>query len=123
MIDGQGSFDFTDRLPQPARDAIADAMERVDSNADEDWKAVFDRCIVSVAHKMPELTSDDALDEYEALSKKPFTHNLSAIGPAMLRAAKDGVLVSTGQVKRSTRAVKHGIRHTIWKSNVYRGAA
>jgi hypothetical protein len=116
MTSSQATFDFDSPV-------IANAMQRSDDNADPDWRTVFDQCIISVARKMPELTSDDALDEYEALCEKPFTHNLSAIGPAMLRAAKDGVLVSTGRVQRSTRPLKHGIRHTIWRSNVYRGAA
>jgi hypothetical protein len=120
---GQESFDFTAGLPVPAKDAIADAMERVNANADEDWKTTFDRCVVEAARKKQELTSDDVLEEYEAIPGRPVTHNLSAIGPAMLRAKNDGVLTSTGRVVRSVRSVKHGIRHTIWHSNIYQGAA
>jgi L-serine deaminase len=95
-------------------------MQRVDANADEDWKAMFERCLVEVARKQPELTSDDVLAKVEALPDAPTTHNLSAIGPVMRRAASDGILSSTNRVTRSARAVKHGIRHTVWHSNLYR---
>jgi hypothetical protein len=98
-------------------------MERVDANADEDWKDTFDRCLVTVARRQRELTSDDVLAEMERLPDAPETHNLSAIGPAMKRAASDGILTSTNRVMRSVRSVKHGIRHTVWASNIYREAA
>lgn len=111
----RSSFDFGGPLPEAARDG----MERAEANADPNWKNVFDQCVVRAAQKKLEITSDDVLREFEALPNRPETHNLSAIGPAMKRAAADGVLTGTNRVIRSARAVKHGIRHTIWKSNVY----
>jgi hypothetical protein len=73
------------------------------------------------------LTVDDVLDELDAintqrkLSKKaPIeTHNMDALGPAMSRARKDGVISPTDRVKRSQRAEKHGNRHNVWLSNFY----
>jgi membrane protein involved in colicin uptake len=117
----QQNFDSTRKLPDSVQHAIADAMERVDEHADVDWKVVIDRCIIEAARKKAEITSDDVLAEWEAVPNRPQTHNLAAIGPAMKRAAKDGVLTSTNRVVRSAREVKHGIRHTIWISNIYRG--
>ena len=119
----QQSFDFTGKLPASAQGTIKDAIQRADDHADGDWKAVFDQCIIAAARKKPEITSDDVLAEWEAIPNRPQTHNLAAIGPAMKRAAKDGVITSTNRVVRSTRDVKHGIRHTIWHSNIYQGAA
>jgi hypothetical protein len=117
--DPQDSFDLSNRLPESARDG----MQRADEHADPDWKLAFDYCVVEAARKKQEITSDDVLAEWEAIPDRPDTHNLSAIGPAMKRAAKDGVLSSTNRVICSGRAVKHGIRHTIWHSNIYQGAA
>jgi len=117
--DQQGSFDFSNGLPPSAQDG----MERVDANADPDWKAIWDKCVVETARKKQELTSDDVLDEYETIPDRPVTHNLAAIGPAMLRAKNDGILTSTNRTIRSSKQIKHGIRHTIWHSNIYQGAA
>lgn len=116
----QQSFDFTSKLPASAQGTITDAMQRVDEHANVNWKAVIDTCIIAAAQKKAEITSDDVLAEWEAILDRPMTHTLAAIGPAMKRAAQDGVLSRTNRVKRSERAVKHGIRHTVWSSNIYR---
>jgi hypothetical protein len=120
FLDPQTTFDFSVSLPAPAQEAITEAIQRVDDCANKDWKIVFDQCVIDAAHKKSEITSDDVLAEWEAIPNRPSTHNLAAIGPAMKRAAREGVLTSTNRVERSARAVKHGIRHTIWASNIYR---
>jgi hypothetical protein len=119
-------LDFTGRRPPAMQAAIEDGMQRAEENACERWKRCIHTCIVAAARKHAEITVDDVLTEYEQLVKqlpqatRPETHNLDAIGPAMVRAAKDGILSSTGKVKRSERPEKHGNRHTVWTSNWYR---
>lgn len=98
---------------------MADGMQRADDNAEARWKHIFDACVLAAARKKPEITSDDVLAEIEALPDPPSTHNLAAIGPAMIRAAAMGVLTRTDRVKRSERPMKHGNRQNIWLSRYY----
>lgn len=115
MSDMQFQIDFESRLPVSAQIGMA----AVDANAKEDWKHWFDGCVMAAAKKKPEITSDDVLAEIEALPHAPETHNLAAIGPAMIRAAKMGLIRGTDRTIRSKRAVKNGNLHRVWESKVY----
>jgi hypothetical protein len=95
-------------------------MRQADENADSRWRHIFDGCVLAAARKKLEITSDDVLEEIEALPEPPETHNLAAIGPAMVRAAAMGVLARTDRVVRSKRPGKHGNRQNIWLSKYYR---
>lgn len=115
MSTQQFSIDFSGRLPVSAQIA----MQKCDDSASEKWKHMWDAIVVAVARRLPELTSDDVLAEYETLKHPPGTHNLAAIGPAMNRAAKLGVIRGTDRTVRSKRPEKNGNLHRIWKSKVY----
>lgn len=121
MSSPQYSLDFSQRRPAEVQARIADGMQAADDHANEKWKHYFDGCVLAAARKKSEITSDDVLAEIEALPNKPDTHNLAAIGPAMSRAAKMGILKGTNRVKRSERPEKHGNRQNIWESKVYGG--
>lgn len=54
-----------DALATVARDA---AIERVDAHADADWKDVAYRCVVTVARRCEQFTTDEVLIE---LAKHP----------------------------------------------------
>lgn len=112
----QLALDFSGRLSVSAQIG----MKQADDNANERWKKFFDHCVLLAAQKKPEITSDDVLAEMERLQHPPSTHNLAAIGPAMLRAEKDGILEPTNRVKRSERKEKHGNRQNVWKSKEWR---
>lgn len=124
----QFSLDFTQKRPPAVQAAIADGMKQADDHADPFWKAVFDACIQNAAMRKAEITVDDVLDDLEIINKQrearglPIvtTHHMCAIGPAMTRAAKAGLIRATNQVRRSERLVKHGNRHTVWLSNHFR---
>ena len=118
----QFSMDFTQKMPPEAQERIHDGMQRADENADARWKHIFDGCVLAAALKKPEITSDDVLDEIAALPNAPTTHNLAAIGPAMKRAAKYGVIAPTNRFCRSRIRHKNGNVHSIWRSNHYRPA-
>lgn len=115
----QFALDFTAQLPAETQERIAEGMARVDQNADEKWKHIFDCCVLAAARRLPEITVDDVLDEMEKLPNAPSTHNLAAIGPAMKRAFEMGVLQRTDRVKRSRRGIKHGNRHNVWGSRCF----
>lgn len=117
----QFSLDFTQKLPPPVQARIADGMKAADDNADARWRHIFDACVLAAAKKKPEITSDDVLDEIEALKDPPDTHNLAAIGPAMRRAKQMGILKPTGRFVRSTREEKNGNLHAVWISLYYGG--
>lgn len=115
----QFALDFTAKRPPAVQEKIAAGMQQADENADERWKHFFDGCVLLAAKKNAEVTSDDVLAELEALSKPPHTHNLAAIGPAMKRGWKMGILSPTEKIVRSARLEKKGNYHRVWRSNVY----
>ena len=111
----QYGLDFSQRLDAAAQEGMAAA----DEHADERWKHFFDGCVLAAARKQATLTSDEVLDEMDTLPKPPGTHNLSAIGAAMVRAGKMGILSSTPELRRSTRKGKNGNLHRVWASKVF----
>lgn len=112
----QFALDFTQKRPAQVQAAIADGMKQADDNANHFWKRMLDAAIVAVARRMPELTVDDVLDEMERIPNCPTNHSLDALGPAMCRASRDKIIVSTNKVVRSTRPHKHGNRRNVWRS-------
>ena len=116
MATMQIELDFTPRMPEQARERIEAGMAQADENADIRWKRIFDDCLLAVARRLPELTSDDVLAEMQSLGHSPETHNLSAIGARLVAACELGILARTDRVTRSTIKGKHGNRHNIWRS-------
>jgi hypothetical protein len=114
----QYSLDYDSKLPPSAQEGRA----RADENANSKWRHIFDACVLAAAKKKSEITSDDVLTEIETLPNPPETHNLSAIGAAMHRAYKMGILQGTDRTKRSERREKHGNRQNVWISLYYRSA-
>ncbi len=108
------------QVPPEVWQRIRAGMQLADDHADPKWRHVFDACLVAVARKLPELTSDDVLAEFESLKIQPNTHTEKAIGPAMLRGKHMGILTATDRVVRSERPAKHGNRHQVWTSNYWR---
>lgn len=96
-------------------------MAVADEFAEPRWKREFDACVLAVARRMPEFTSDDVLDEIALLTEPFETHNLSAIGPRMKEVSETlKYMDPTERMARSKRGIKHGNLHRIWKSNKYR---
>lgn len=119
----QFALDFSAKRPPAVQAKIAEGMQAADDHADGRWKHVFDACVLAAARRKPEITSDDVLAEIEALPSPPDTHNLAAIGPAMMRAKAMGILGPTDRVKRSERPEKHGNRQNVWVSHYFGGKA
>ena len=117
----QFALNFTGKLPADAQESIANGMKQADGNADPNWKHIFDGCVLAVARRKSEFTSDDVLEEIAALHGAPTTHNLAAIGPAMKRAAHRGVIKRTDRHVRSKVAHKNGNLHAIWRSRFFQG--
>lgn len=119
----QYALDFTTKRPPEVQERIAQGIQQADDHADPKWRHIFDACVLAAARKKAEITSDDVLAEIESLPDHPDTHNLSAIGPAMKRAAQMGVITPTEKVVRSERPEKRGNYHKAWTSNYYQPKA
>lgn len=115
----QFALDFTQKVPPAAQARIADGMKAADEHANEQWRHVFDGCVLAAARRLQELTGEDVQDEVDKLPHPPETHNLSAIGPALKRAVKMGIIGYTGQMRRSLRPEKHGRHQHVWASKYF----
>ena len=114
----QLAIDYDRKLPVSAQLAMAQA----DDSANEQWKRVVDGAILAVARRLPEFTVDEVLEEMERIGGEYSTHNLSALGPRMVRVSKElGYMVASEKVKRSRRPEKNGNLHRVWESKVYCG--
>lgn len=121
MSEGQQfALDFTQKLPPAVQERIAEGMQRADENADPKWKHIWDGCVLAASRRLKTLTSDDVLAEFEKLKHQPGTHTLSAIGPAMKRAWRMGVIAPTEGIVRSERLEKKGNYHKVWASKYYK---
>jgi hypothetical protein len=116
----QISIDFTSKRPPEVQARIDEGMARADENADSRWKRVVDGAILAVARRQRELTVDEVLAEMATIPRAPTTHALDALGPAMRRAARDGIITATDKVVRSERPGTHGNRHTVWTSRYFK---
>lgn len=118
LFDDDSEDEIRVRLPEAARKAIGEGMDRADRGASEEWKDEVRNIILTVAREKDFLTVDDILDYIDAHPIAHDTPNLSALGPLMKEAASIGFIAFSGKVQRSRRAVKHGITHRIWQSKV-----
>lgn len=121
MSDLQFEISFSSSLPPEAQLGMAIAYE----NANELWRTIWEYCVWEAARRLEFLTVDDVLHQLELVNEKrkaenkPLieTHNESAIGPCMKAAADKGIIVATGERRRSKRPKKHGNLHQVWRSN------
>lgn len=76
---------------------------------------------LDAAMALPELTSDDVI---ERIPESFRTHELRALGPVMVRAAKWGWIAKSDRAGRnSRRASLHASPRTVWRSLLYKGEA
>lgn len=78
---------------QQTRDA---AIAQVDANADAEWKAYALGFIAELSGRLEEFTTDDLWDAGLIKPREP-----RALGPVMRRAAKRGLITTTGAFRAS----------------------
>ncbi|MEU9975059.1 hypothetical protein [Streptomyces sp. NPDC051014] len=78
---------------QKSRDA---AIAQVDANADDAWKRYALGFIAEVSADLDEFTTDDLWDAGLIKPREP-----RALGPVMRRAAKRGLIATTGEFRAS----------------------
>ena len=99
--------------PTQTDDVRKAAIERADQNADALWKRAAADCLHQVAQQKFELTADDVLELLERQLVQ--THNLAALGPVFVRAAKQGWIQNTDRMVQSRIPRRHR-KITVWKS-------
>lgn len=92
--------------------AKEDGIARADANADGCWKESAYRAVCEVADRLPDFTADDVWPLLERSGES--THEASALGPVFLRAAREGIIEQTGQM-RQTRFARRHRKLTVWR--------
>lgn len=102
-------------------DGKDDGMQRVDGAADPAWKRAADVAVLGAALALPKLTSDDV---HQRISPNVSTRDLRALGPVMVRAAKEGWIEKAYVPGReTTRPSSHRRPLQVWLSLVFKGKA
>lgn len=110
---------FAAPVPRPTQVARARkqrdrAVERVESNADDLWKAEAWSFMLRFCEEHELVHVDDLWD-----AGLPTPREARALGPLMMRARKAGLIAPTGQSRPSVRS--HLSSKPLWRSLVYRG--
>jgi hypothetical protein len=105
---------FDDPDPDEARRARDEAIALAASGSTTAWRAVARGVVRSVAASLADFTTDDVLAELARLDVA-MPANLSALGPVMLDAAREGEIVRT-QLYRPTRFRHRHRELVVWRA-------
>jgi hypothetical protein len=95
-----------------------DGMGRADRNANEAWKQAADEAVLKTAREKPVFTTDDVL---QRIPENVLTHEMRALGPVMLRAAKNGWIEKSLSPNRSSRRPTNHLRPLqVWDSLIHK---
>jgi hypothetical protein len=110
-------FDDEARLSE-AKGAKEASMEQVEDHANPAWLNLMVEQVRIVCTKHRRFTVDDVMDRYDAIvGEKPTTHELRAMGPVMLRAAKAGYCLKANVMAVPSRRRKlHASPRAVWDS-------
>ena len=98
-----------------------EAIDRVERNADSEWKSGAYLACCLAAESLIEFTTDDVWAYMETLFPSLSTHEPRAMGAIMRRAARDGKVCATGEYTLSKRAECHRRPVMLWESLIYEG--
>lgn len=90
------------------------ALRQVEEHAAPDWKTYALATVKQVARGHAEFTTDRVL---AAMQDAPVaTHELRALGPVMIAAARSGYIVATERFEISDSQSRHRAPKRIWRS-------
>lgn len=98
-----------------------EAIQRADEHVEGDWKAHAHEMITLAARRFPEFTSEQV---WEVGLRRPEegSSDGDALGPALRRAAREGIIVNTGRLEQATnRPQRHNNPKRVWRSLIYEG--
>ena len=90
-----------------------EAIDRVDRNADPDWKEHALTVVEQLAMTRATFTTDDV---WARLDPAFATHEPRALGAVMRKAAALGLIRATSTYENSTRVECHGRPVRVWES-------
>ena len=93
---------------EDARAARDEAMERVESNADAEWRVLADQYLYRRIRTGLPFTTDDLWDDGLPKPREP-----RALGPVMMAAKRRGDIYDTGDMVRSR--YRHATKITVWR--------
>lgn len=94
-----------------SEEAKRQAIARVERNMEPDWAKMVDLAIKMVISRQREFTTDDVWDELDGTIEP---HEKRAMGAAMLRVARKGLIQATDRTRPSARAICHANPKRIW---------
>jgi|WetSurMetagenome_2_1015567.scaffolds.fasta_scaffold239523_2 hypothetical protein len=94
--------------------ALQDSLHLVEVHANPEWREVAYQCVVAVAKRLEEFTTDQVIAE---LAQYPVTtHEGRALGPVMVRAARENIIAATSRFEKSAAVSRHHTKKQIWRS-------
>lgn len=96
-----------------------EAMDRVERNANDDWKTQAYTCVIGCAVRHEEFSTDDVWKRLTELWRAK-THEPRAMGAVMRQAARDGAITKTDRVRPSIMRSNNQRPVAIWRSRLYR---
>jgi hypothetical protein len=117
-------IDVSDDVRRAEANAAKKAgMEQVAENASEEWARLMLELTRVTCLERRRFTADDVMDRYDALpDDKPVTHELRALGPVMMNAAKLGFCRKANVAPLpSRRRSLHASPRAVWDSLICRG--
>ena len=94
-----------------SEEAKREAIARVERNMNPDWAELVEQAIMLVMSNCREFTTDDVWDELDGTIEP---HEKRAMGAAMLRVARKGLIQATDRTRPSARAICHANPKRIW---------
>lgn len=97
-------------------DLTQEAIDRVEMNANEEWKATALAIVRNLARRVPQFTSDSVWHELDKSDIK--THENRALGAVIIKAIKLGYIEPTGAYQKSTRPECHRRPIAVYASRI-----
>lgn len=124
----RGGYDVDEFLqgdPLPtAVEAKQAAIAQVERNANKEWLEAFRRALEKAARRKLRFTADDIWDDFERDYPQPAQHEPRAAGAVVVKAIKDGVIVTVKNMFwNSRRKSCHNRPIQVYQSLVFKGDA
>ena len=90
-----------------------EAIERVDQNANTEWKKTAEAAVIHIARMRPTFTADDVWDHLRKHTSCE-THEPSALGAIFNKLRREGRIRHTGEFIISRRQTRHAAPIRVW---------
>lgn len=88
-----------------------DGIARAESHADPAWLRAAAALVMRLARQKAFFTTADIWEAGLAMPHEP-----RALGPVMMNAERDGIIVATNEYRKSPRASRHCAPALVWRS-------